>query len=122
MDIVLFCVLIFFSLVLLVTGFFRNQIVLIVFAALSFILLGLFSLNGIDYVSSSTMVTNGITTTLTNNYSTWNHSFGSSGITVGYALGFLFVLFGLFLLLVAGVMLFDKKKKISFDDADDGGA
>ena len=118
MDIILFSVLLLFAISLLVLGFIRKHIVLIIFSGIAFMIVGIFAINGIEYVSSTTIFTNNIsTTTIVNNYSNWTHSFGNSNIYYNQAIGWLFSLFGLFIVIVAAVLSFGKDKVgLSLDD------
>lgn len=122
MDISLFVVFFAFSLILLLLTFFKKQVIVGIFTGISFILLGLLAWNGLEYVQSTSVVaTDFDTTTITNNYAAWNHTIGSTGFTYTSVLGSFFILFGLFVLLVSGVMAFSGKKHLDFDFSGDSG-
>jgi len=123
MDISLFALLMFLSTALLFLAFFKKQIVLIIFSGIAFILLGIICINGLDYVSSTdVIIINTSFTSIVDNYSEWDHTFGSSDFKVTTALGFFLSLMGLFILVVSAVLLFGGKSgvNLSDDDSDDG--
>lgn len=120
MDITLFIIIFVFAITILLLGFFKKQIVIILFSGIAFFMLGIFCLNGIEYVSSSTIQTmNNSVSIVTNNYSSWIHTFGSSNITYTSVLGILFCLFGLFLFIVCAVLTFTGKANIDFSEDGD---
>ena len=120
MDIILFSIILVFALILLILGFVRNQIILIVFSAIAFIFSGIVSINGIEYVSSTIVtITNSTTTTIIHNYSNWNHYFGSTNLSINLVLGFLLSLFGIFLLLVSSSMTLMGKSNIDLSSDDE---
>jgi hypothetical protein len=88
------------------------------FSGISFIILGGFSISGLEYVSLQTITTVGAVMTIVPTYTTWNHAFLGTSLTYSSALGFIFILFGLFLLLVGSIMLFSGKSKMDFTDGD----
>jgi len=120
MDIILFTILAVFAIASFIVGFFKRQFIVIIFSALAFIILGLFCMNGIQYVSSTTITTiNSSVTTTANVYSNWNHYLGSStNLSVNLVMAFMFMLFGLFLLYVGIFSSLDRKKSV--DTSDDG--
>jgi hypothetical protein len=121
MDAILFGILVLFALALLFLGFFKEQVVLIVFAGIAFLIVGVFAINGLEYVSSTNITTSGSVSSVVDVYSPWNHYFGSSNISVTLVSGFLFSLFGLFLLFVGVSTALGGKARIDFSDDGDGG-
>jgi ABC-type antimicrobial peptide transport system permease subunit len=119
MDIILFSILILFTTIILVLGFIKNHIILTMFAGISFIFLGILSLNGLSYVSSTTMNATGTNYLIVDHYASWTETFGSTDFQVSWAVGFLFALFGLFLLLVSGLMVFNDSHKPDFSSDED---
>lgn len=121
MDALILSILLVFSLTLLVLGFFKKQVVIVLFSGISFMMLGLFLMNGIEYLSSkTTTIIDNTTTTINNTYTIWNHFIGTSTLTLNSTLGILFILFGLFLTLICGIALFTGKAKIDFtEDSED---
>jgi hypothetical protein len=124
MDAFLFGVLGLFAVVLLIFTFIRKHVVLGVFSGLVFILLGLFAWNGLEYVSSTSVTyTSDSNALIVDNYTAWNHAFIGNNFTYTNAIGSLFIMFGLFMLIVSAVMLFDNKqdKQSLFSDDTGGG-
>jgi len=120
MDVILFSILTLFAIVLFILAFVRNHALLSIFAGISFIILGGYSISGIQYISMQTMNTTGSITTIIPTYATWNHTFLNTELTYSSALGFIFILFGLFLLIVGAMIMFSGKVKADFS-ADDNG-
>lgn len=120
MDMDLFFLLASFAIILFIVGFAKKQLLIITFSGISFILLGLFSFNGLSYVSSSIITDINSTVTEVNYvYSNWHHAFGNSDLTVGTTLGILFCLFGLFLFLVSAILFFQGKSEFNLNTTDD---
>jgi hypothetical protein len=110
MDAFLFGILLSFAFILLIFTFIRRQIVLGVFTSLVFIVLGIFSWNGLEYVSRTDVtVVNATTTSIVDTYSSWNHFFGDSIFSITNVMGTIFILFGLFMLIVSAVTLLSGK-------------
>ena len=119
MDVILFSILTLFAVVLFILAFIRNHALLSMFAGISFIILGGFSFSGIEYVSSQTITTVGAVMTIVPIYTTWNHTFLNTNLTYSVALGLIFFLFGLFLLLVGSMIMFSGKSKADFSEDGD---
>ena len=115
MDVTLFGILVFFGVVLLVMTLIRKHIILGVFTGIAFLVLGFLAWNGLEYIATTTISTNvyGVTT-VTDNYADWVHTIGGTSFTYTNVIGVLFLLFGLFLLLVSGIMLFSGKNEVDF--------
>ena len=123
MDAFLFGVLGLFAAILLIFTFIRRHVVLGIFCGLVFILLGLFAWNGLEYVSSTNITyTSSSTTLIVDNYTSWDHPFIGSGFTYTNAIGILFILFGLFMLVVSATMILSAKKAepLFVNDSDGG--
>ena len=83
----------------------------------------MFAWNGLEYVSSTSVTyTSSSAALIVDNYTSWDHAFIGAGFTYTNAIGSLFILFGLFMLIVSGVMLFDgKQDKQALFTSDGGG-
>ena len=118
----MFGILLSFAFILLIFTFLRRQIVLGIFTSLVFIVLGVFSWNGLEYISRTDVtVVNATTTSIVDTYSTWNHFFGDSLFSVTNVMGTIFILFGLFMLIVSAVTLLSGKSKGREEMFDEGG-
>jgi hypothetical protein len=121
MDTFLFGVLLLACIILLIINLYKKQIIFGVLAGIFFLILGTMAWNGLEYVSSKTVtLVSDDVTIITSNYSTWNHSFGSSVFTYTNVLGTIFILLGLWLLVINAVMIFDLKQAAPEEERDSG--
>lgn len=116
MEVYLFSILFILAVVLLLLTFFKKQIIVGIFTGIFFILLGVVLWNGITYVSQTNVVASGSGFNITNEYTEWSNSIGGTQFTDNGLVGTGLILFGLFLLVVSGVMVFSEKKTFNFAD------
>jgi len=134
MDIYLFSVLFIFGVILLFLTFYKKQVILGVFSGIVFIILGFILWNGLSSVvgytelvyapceDNCTEVRSGgeiflsevTTTNVTYTYGLVDNSF--KDLSYSDTLGTFFIMFGLFMLIVSGVVAFDTKKRGFIDD------
>lgn len=120
MDIYLFSILLFITTILLLLFFFKKQIIIGIFTGILFLLLGVLAWGGLSYVSSTTITGTVGNYTVENHYSEWSNVV-AAGFTDNELVGTSFVLLGLFLLIVSGVMIFSEKKMMDLGDDSSGG-
>lgn len=119
MDVFLFSIFFFIAVILLLLTFFKKQIIIGIFSGIFFILCGVLLWSGISYVSSTTIVGAPGNYTVINHYSEWSNEIVlGGGFYDNQIIGSAFVLLGLFLLVVCGVMVFSEKKSVDFLDDD----
>lgn len=116
MDIYLFSILLLVAIILLLLTFFKKQLIVGIFTGIFFAILGVILWNGITFVSQTNVVHTGSDYVITNNYSEWSNPIFNSGFTDNELVGTCFILFGLFMLLISGVMLFSEKKTFDLSD------
>jgi TRAP-type C4-dicarboxylate transport system permease small subunit len=104
-----------FTLLLMLIGFFRKQILLSVFSGIGFVLIGLFIMQGVTYVSDATFTASNWTTTeMVQHTEVW-HSTYATPI-------FIFLtLFGLMLIVISVMEYRSGRKTSPHDRQDDSG-
>lgn len=119
-NIYLFSVLLVIACILLVVLFWRKQLIVGVFAGFFFLLLGVLSWNGISYVDYTVITVSGSVYNVSDHYTGMSNSVISK-FTDSQIIGFVFVLWGLFLVLISAVMMFRENGRGQIDMGDEGG-
>lgn len=83
-------------------------------------MLGVLAWGGLSYVSSTTITGTSGNYTVENQYSEWSNQVAGD-FTDNQLVGTSFVLLGLFLLIISGVMVFSEKKMMDLGDDNSGG-